>query len=207
MNMSLKRGALLASLIAFALASLVSAQEAARPGKPRSTGSLPPGRPKANAAFTPRSHAVGTSYYRMGFGEFIPMIEGLDSQANTLNLDASTARMYGLNGGDFFIASPNLPAGARLVELVVNDCAKEEGSLFGWLFSCDYKGDGCTVLQEINAAAGCGSDAYDLSSLRYVVDGGPDGDQLSIILATTNTDGSDSFASATFAYRPARPSR
>ncbi len=200
MNMSLKKGALFASLVAFALASLVSAQEAARPGKPRSTGPLPAGRPKATAA--PQSHGAGTSYYRMGFGEFNPMVEGLDSQSNTLYLDNSTARMYGLNGGDFFIASPNLPAGAKLVELVVNGCANEEGSLFGWLFSCDYKGDGCTVLQEINAAAGCGSDAYDLSSLRYVVDGGPDGDQLSIILATTNTDGSDGFASATFGYRP-----
>lgn len=207
MNMSLKKGALLASLGAFALASLVSAQEAARPGKPRSTGPLPAGRPKASAASAPQSRGAGTSFYRMGFGEFNPVVEGLDSPALTLYLDNSTARMYGQNGGDFFIASPNLPSGARLVELVINGCANENGSLFGWLFSCDYKGDGCTVLQEINAAAGCGSDAYDLSSLRYVVDGGPDGDQLSILLATTNNDGSDSFASATFGYRPPRPSR
>ncbi len=142
-----------------------------------------------------------SSFYRMGATEFTPQDSALDTYADTNDKDDTTYRRYGTGGVRFFIGTPHLPSGARVISIVFNGCAASTGSLFGKIVSCGYFGSACSSLAVYTGVAGCGSDYVDLVPAGYVVDNSRFGNQLVIRINTTKTDGSDSFSGVTVEYQ------
>jgi len=110
--MRLKKGVLLASLVALALASFGSAEEVARHPRWKGAGTLPAGRPKANAALAPKTWGVGTSYLRVGAGEFI-LTDSAPYSNTMFTTSGTTSRVYGLTTGAFAQMRP-IPIAARM---------------------------------------------------------------------------------------------
>ncbi len=188
---------LVASLIAYT-AGAASAQDV-----PAKGGSRPALRTQPmKASQVPNTYGLNSSFHRMGASEFTPIeIPGFDNYTDSFYLDATTYRRYGTVANGYFIGTPHLPSGAKVLGVYMNGCANADGTLFGDVTACGYFGSACTVLAPYSGFAGCGFDFVDLSAAAYVVDNGPTGNSLVIRLATANTDGSDSIAGVTVEYQ------
>jgi len=183
-----------------ATAGVAVAQDA--PSKMGSRPALKPQPMKAVQNLPDTYGTTDTSYYRMGASEFTPIdVPGIDDYTDTFySIGSTDLRRYGSIANAYFIGTPHLPSGAQLLAIYVNDCVNAANTLYGSVYSCAAYGGGCTELAPITTAQGCGTDTIDLSAAGFVVDNGF-GNHIVIRLATTNTDGTDSFGSVTVAYR------
>jgi hypothetical protein len=172
---------------------------------PTKAGSGPALKAQPKKAAQQRPNTYGTNYssfYRMGANEFTGVqVPGFDTWNDTFYSDSTTLRRYGQVANGYFIGTPHLPSGAKLLTVYVEDCVNTANSVYGWIYSCSPDGGGCSVLLAISTAPGCGFDTEDVSGSGYVVDNGPFGNYLVIMLATTATDGSDSFAGVSVEYQ------
>jgi hypothetical protein len=190
---------LLAIVVAAALEMSALAQEAPNSGKPKRP-SIPAQPLKAESPNT--YGTTHSSFYRMGSSEFTPLdVPGTDDYSDMYyNTLGASYRRYGTIANAYFIGTPHLPSGAKVISIYVNGCADASGTLFGGVSSCNYFGN-CTLIAPYAGAPGCGSDYIDLTSAGYVVDNSRYGAQLVIRLATAATDGSDSFSGVTIEYQ------
>lgn len=142
------------------------------------------------------------SYYRMGGSEFTPLdIPGADDYSDTFYSIPGSFRRGGKVASAYFIGTPHLPSGARVLTVFVEGCASVSGGLSGDVYACGRYGEACTILAPYTGTTGCGTDTVDVSAAGHVVDNGPNGNLLVIRLATINTDGTDSIAGAVIAYQ------
>ncbi len=188
-----------AILVAGALATSALAQETPSVVKPNRPA-LPSQPLKDQAPAT-----YGTSYssfYRMGGSEFTPVeVPGVDNYSDTFYSGGTSYRRFGTVGAGYFIGTPHLPSGAKVIGVIVNGCVASTGSLHGTVQSCSYFGSSCVELAPYLGTTGCGTDYIDLAPAGYVVDNSRYGDQLVIRLITNATDGSDSFSGVTIEYQ------
>ncbi|HEY3204996.1 MAG TPA: S-layer homology domain-containing protein [Thermoanaerobaculia bacterium] len=172
---------------------------------PNKAGSGPALKAQPKKATQQGPNTYGTTYssfYRMGANEFTGVqVPGFDTWNDTFYTDGTKLRRYGQVANGYFIGTPHLPSGAKLLRVYVEDCVNTSNSVYGWIYSCLSYGDGCSVLLAISTAPGCGYDTEDVSGSGYVVDNSPSGNYLVILLATTATDGSDSFAGVSVEYQ------
>lgn len=184
------RAASLALLFAGAFAASAAPQDApaARRGESRE-------------AALPSYGTTQSSFYRMGASEFSPLDAERDIYSDLGDGNALEAfGRYGTVGASIFVGIPHLPSGARVLGVYVTGCAGEVGGLFGFVKSCTYFGTACQNLTLYNGTEGCGNDFLDLASSNYVVDNGPTGGRLLVVLANLHGDGSDTIAGATIEY-------
>jgi hypothetical protein len=152
-----------------------------------------------------RPNTYGTaaaSYYRISASEFTGMeVPGADSWTDVwYGTTGELYRRYGQVTNAYFIATPHLPSGAKLVYLELDDCGGTPTTVHLDLFLCDYMGDcGAGPVQTINAVPGCGADFADISGLGLVVDNL--NNQFLARVVTDAADGSNSFAGVIFGYQ------
>ena len=151
------------------------------------------------------------SYYRIGASEFtgiqVPGNDDWDNAAQT----GWYFRRYGKNTNAEFIATPHLPAGARLTYLELDSCGGSPHTVILDLFTCDYTGYcGSNPAAQVVAPVGCGSNWSDLSGLGLVVDNF--NNEFVCMIQVQANDGSNSFAGVIVGYTlqvspaPATPS-
>jgi hypothetical protein len=154
------------------------------------------------AVQTPQTYGSPVSYHRMGANEFTGMqVPGFDTWNDMFYSDGTQMRRYSQVADGWFIGTPHLPSGARVMGLSIQDCVAATDSISGGVYACSAHGSGCTVLAPITTVPGCGYDSIDLSASGYVVDNSPGGNYLVIRIEMTNTDGSDSLAGVNVAYQ------
>lgn len=143
------------------------------------------------------------SYYRMGGSEFTPLdVPGTDDYRDTFYSGLGDSfRRYGTIANAYFIGTPHLPSGAKVLTVFVEGCVNANGTVYGDVNACGRYGQSCTILAPYSGFTGCGFDPVDVSAAGHVVDNGPNGNLLVIRLATANTDGSDSIAGVVVAYQ------
>lgn len=190
---------LLAIVVAAALEMSALAQEA--PSTEKLNGPALPAQILKDRA--PETYGTNySSFYRMGSSEFTPIqVPGVDNYSDTYYAGGTTLRRYGTVGVGYFVGTPHLPSGAKLIGVIINGCSNLTGSLHGDVNRCSYSGSGCTQLAPYSGVQGCGSDYIDLVPAGYVVDNSRYGDQLNIRLVTNATDGTDSFSGVTIEYQ------
>jgi len=188
----------LSAFVIACIAGVASAQEA-----PAKAYDGPAKAQPMKAVQAPTTYGAGSSFYRMGGAEFTPLdIPGVDDYSDTYyTVSGATFRRHATIADAYFIGTPHLPSGAKVLTVNVHDCVNTAGTVYGDVSACNNYGNFCTVLAPIVTTAGCGYDVVDVSAAGYVVDNSPAGNLLVIRIATANTDGSDSFAGVTIEYQ------
>ena len=170
------------------------------------TGSLVAQEREKKSRLAPRTYGTGnTSFYRMGASEF--SLLSTSATAGSEYHDAFFAAPF-LNfrrfaadpSGSYFIGTPHLPSGAKLIAINLHNCASADDSIQGRVIACNNYGSVCVGFGVIPTTAGCGYDHFDLSFAEYVVDNSPDGNYLVIYLETLGEE-EDSFAGVTIEYQ------
>ena len=156
------------------------------------------------AKLAPRTYGTGnTSFYRIGASEFSLLATAVGVEYSDMYLTAphSRFRRFATNdSGYYFVGTPHLPSGAKLIAANLHSCVEAENNIHGELLTCNNYGSSCSGIGVFPNAVGCGYDHVDLSSSGYVVDNSPDGNYLVILLSTV-TNGPDSFAGVTIEYQ------
>ncbi len=167
---------------------------------------IPPSSREKKAKLAPRTYGTGnTSFYRMGAPEFSLLFEGgsvgySDMAFAQPNFSSFRRYAYSDSGGYYFVGTPHLPSGAKLIAINLHNCVDADNNITGAVFTCNNYGSSCDGLGSILTTVGCGYDSLDLAPSGHVVDNSPDGNYL-VILLTTSTNGPDSFAGVTIEYQ------
>jgi hypothetical protein len=145
------------------------------------------------------------SYYRIPSSEFtgLNLGDGFDNWQDRYYSAPGTPKTFARYGNHplktWLAASPHLPSGAQITFIEIPDCSSADGSVKMELWQCDFFGHcGTAPVQTVSAAAGCGSDAADVSSLGLTVDN--NANEYVFKVSTTTDDGTDYFSGVVVGY-------